>query len=335
MTQQEGLKSIQGLGCSPCFAVSSALSIFNGKKNRRNSMLNAKEDIKFQIELQKQKERYEDEKEAQEQAFKAWLKERQREFIRNETEKKFMVELEKTELTKFFCDWPLIMSIETMNKKRADQSASELMNIVVGRNATKDALSKSYEVMVDDIQTSLGKLGITKTNVYRFSNKATVYGGPALANIFAMMSSLPTIVILPAFIGGASQLSVSAGFWNQDALFPMQRRIFNIDVDRRRLNLDTEYKDQKIEEIKHSYVTIASVLNDSYLLLEGKATTPCYPHYAKDNLLPDKYPYMIDFAKSEYMSLLANADFIKELRGSVEWAKILDTINESYQQLTH
>ena len=59
------IKDIQDSGCSLFFFTSSALSIYNGEKNRANSWENAIKEQKFQDELLLQKEKYEDMKEAE------------------------------------------------------------------------------------------------------------------------------------------------------------------------------------------------------------------------------------------------------------------------------
>lgn len=315
--------SAQGLGCSPLFITSAVLSIFNGRKNRQNSKEIAEQDEKFQKELIRQKEQYQDFKEAEERAYRLWLREKQREFIRNEASKKLESDLQKQELQMFFKDWPLQISIKAINEKRkklSKQGVTASMNIVIGRHyigPANDALSQSYTQIENYISTSLETLGINQFNVYRFNNSPRVNGGSALANIYAMMNCMPTIVIMPSVIGKNNKFAISVGCWTQDSVFPMQRRIFTLDVDMERINKDATYKDKKIEEIEHAYVTIASVLNDTYCLLEKeKEKQPSYPTYAKDKQLAASYPDFVDFANTEYRSLIQSNKFISDLYGT-------------------
>lgn len=82
-------------GCSPFFLNSSALSILTNKKNRKYAKDSAMADIKFQRELLHQKEFYEDLKEAEETAFKLWLRDKQREDARIENAKRLENDLQK------------------------------------------------------------------------------------------------------------------------------------------------------------------------------------------------------------------------------------------------
>ncbi len=322
------IRSAQNSGCSMFFVTSSLVSLYNGRENRRNSWENAIQDEAFQRELQGQKERYEDLKEAEERTFRLWIRRKQREFIRGEAARKLELELLKTELQMFFKDWPLKIAIEAMNEKRvrlSGQTKAAPMHVVIGKHnigSAKDALSRSYPMLVDEVKVALGRLGMMETNIYRFKDITTVSGGPALANIFAMMSCMPTIVILPSFDERMGLFSISVGCWNQDALFPMQRKIFTIDLDGMRLNADNEYKSRKVDEIAHAYVTIASVLNDTYSLLE-EGVSPSYPAYARENAIALNYPYLSDFARKEYRSLLDNAKFVGDLCGATDY-KFID-----------
>ena len=62
----KAMTDIQDLGCSWFFVTSSILSILSGREKRNDLLENAQKDEQFQNELQKQKELFEDEKEAQE-----------------------------------------------------------------------------------------------------------------------------------------------------------------------------------------------------------------------------------------------------------------------------
>ncbi len=321
------LNDLQQSGCSLFFVASSLLSLYNGDKNRENAMKNALEDENFKKELQALKEKYEDQKEAEERAFKIWLKRQQREFKRIQKAQKLESDLQKAELKMYFNDWPLHRSIEAINEKRTSEESS-LLNIVIAKHtiasSKKDPLSLTYSSIVDDIQVQLKKFGIDEEHIYRFIDGNTVTGGPALANIYAMMSNIPTVVIMPKIVN--NKLLISIGFWTQDSLFPMQKKIFSIDYETIRVNNDKEYLNGKIQEIIQSYLTIAAVINDVYMFLENGQHL-LYPKYAIDNSIDEKYPYLIDYAKKEYETLLHSIN-----RESVNYSGFSLNVNDMYDQ---
>ena len=310
------IKDIQDSGCSLFFFTSSALSIYNGEKNRANSWENAIKEQKFQDELLLQKEKYEDMKEAEEKAFKIWLRNKQRDYSRIESSKRLENELTKPELQMFFTDWPLQIAIETVHEKRLKNDAKKgaALNIVVGKyniGSPKDAISKSYITLVDEIKTILRGVGIEEMNILKFKDKVNVVGGAALANIYAMMSDFPTLVLLPKYIISDNIISISIAIWNQDSLFPMQREIFHIECNYARINNDTSYLQNKLDELKHVYATISVVVNDTHLLVESFAK-PKFPQFALKHSIPDRYPYLINFAKNEYQSILMASETVSE-----------------------
>lgn len=294
-------------GCSSFFMTSSALSCFNGWKNRKNLIENAKADLEFQNELQRQKEVYEDKKEAEEWAFKFWLKRKLREFAQIENSRRLENDLQKAEFIMFFKDWPLQIAIEAINDKRKkDNSGFMPISVVIGKHAkgeAKDPLSLLYASLVDDIKPIYGNLGIKESNIYRFKEKINVLGGAALAYIYSMMSTFPTVVILPSIDERHGKFTVSIGVWNQDSLFPLQKEVLSLDYDSYRISVDKEYLNNKMMEIKMSYIAVASVMNDSYSLVES-GKSPVFPEYAIHNSIPTTYPHIMNFAMSEFKSLL-------------------------------
>lgn len=332
------VQSVQHSGCSIFFITSSVLSLINGKKNRQNSLANALKDEAFQSELQIQKEKYEDIKEAQEWAFKIWLKQQQRKYAQNEISKKLENELLKEELKIFFRDWPLRIAIETINARRLAGNNCGLflpMNIVIAKHNignAKDRLSLLYPNLVDEVKDSLKKLGISDTHIYRFKNETTVRGGAALANIFAMMNSLPTVVIIPTVVDKNNQLSISIGCWNQDSLFPMQRKVIVLEYNASRMSNDKDYCESKFKEIRHVYVTIAAVLNDTYSLIEN-GLSPVYPSYARDNEIAQFSPDLIDFANNEYGSILEGVKSVRKLCDKANSEIIISEITQSINSL--
>lgn len=295
-------------GCSPFFLNSSALSILTNKKNRKYAKDSAMADIKFQRELLHQKEFYEDLKEAEDTAFKLWLRNKQREDARIENAKRLENDLQKSELQMFFKDWPLQISIEAVNEKRKRVHNGILpINIIIGKHFMKDAsdpLAQKYSNVVDGIKSSLNGFGIAETNVYRFKDDSTLFGGAALACIYSMMNTLPSVVILPRIDNRHKQLIISVGVWSQDSLFPIQKEVLRLNYDSIRIKLDKEYLDYKIAEIQASFITVASVLNDAYSILEGCHSLQ-FPLFANKY---KNYPHLMEFAKNEYESLLNTND---------------------------
>lgn len=303
-----GLNHIQASGCSLFFITSSILSMYNGDQNRLDSRKNAINDEQFQLELQRQKEQYEDKKEAEERAFRLWIRQKQREFAKIELSKKIDNEFMKADLQMFFKDWPLQKSILAINDERKKNDPTKFipLYVIIGKHfigEARDLLAKLYPQLVDELKTELKSLGIVEKNIYRFIDNNTIIGGPALASVFAMMSDLPTVVIMPKIDVRAKKLFISIGCWNQDSLFPLQRRVFELDYDNSRMTNDKSYFQNKKQEILLSYVTIVAVLNDTYSLLE-KHDVPVYPSYAKENFVSMSHPQLVDFAKTEYLSLI-------------------------------
>lgn len=315
------LNKMQESGCSLFFLTSSVLSIVTSKKNRNNSLENAREDERFQSELIRQKELYDDYKEAEERAFKLWIKERQREFVRIETAERLDNELLRADLQMFFKDWPLAISIEAINNKRKECCDFSPMNIVIGKHsigAQNDPFTIMYPHLVDAIEVNLKDLKLididkhkTKVNLYRFRVENTVVGGPALANIYSMMSTLPSIVIQPKIDNKRNKFIFSIACWNQDSFFPLQKNAFGIDYDTSLIDLDRNYLELKKKEVLYSYLTIALVLNDTYSLVEY-GTEPVFPDFAKDADLKNNFPLLLQFATKEYKALLDTSKTIIE-----------------------
>lgn len=294
-------------GCSSFFMTSSFLSLYNGWRNRNNAIKNAFADNDFQKELQHQKEIYEDQKEAEEWAYKFWLRRKQREFSQTENSQRLENDLLKADLQMFFKDWPLQIAIEAINDKRKKEAIGFIpISIVVGkhtRGETKDPLSLMYPSLVDEIKPVLNGLGIKDSNIYRFKDKTNVSGGAALAYIYSMMSTFPTVVIQPSVDERHGKFKISVGMWNQDSLFPLQKEVFSLDYDSYRISVDKDYLNNKVREIRMSYIAIASVMNDSYALTEGSSSL-AFPEYAIQKSILKTYPQIKDFALLEFESLL-------------------------------
>lgn len=309
-------------GCSPFFMTSSFLSSFNAWTNRKNSMKNAIANEEFQKELQRQKEKYEDQKEAEEWAYKFWLRNEQRKFAQMENVRKLENDLQKTDLQMFFKDWPLQISIEAINYKRKKITSEFIpISIVIGKHTKRmsnDPLSTLYDSLVDEIKPILNTLGIDESCVYRFKDKTNVYGGPALAYIYSMMSTFPVVVILPYIDERHGKFNISVGIWNQDSLFPLQKKVLSLDLDSYRIVIDKEYLNKKVIEIEMAYIALAAVMNDTYSLIENNKNLT-FPEYAIHKSLSSTFPQIVDFAIEEYKSLLLTS---RDITKDYEIAKI-------------
>lgn len=294
-------------GCSPFFINSSILSLIMGKKNRNAAIANAKDDIAFVEQLQKIKEEYEDWKEAEEHALKLWLRDQKRDFARKIAYEKLNKDLAEADLKMFFADWPLQISVEALIKELCQKIERTMpMRFVIGRlytGSAKDALSYSYHNIVDNVTTLLQEMGITPLCVYRFKECPTVVGGPALANIYAMMSSFPVVVILPTVDNRLKKLKFAIGCWTTDSPFPFQKNVLSIDFDLQRVNSDKAYLDATILKFTYACATFAAVLYDTYNLSEGVYSC-VFPRFAAAKTLRNCYPELTDFAISEFHAFM-------------------------------
>lgn len=320
----KAMTDIQDLGCSWFFVTSSILSILSGREKRNDLLENAQKDEQFQNELQKQKELFEDEKEAQERAFKLWLKKKQREWARKEANRKFENEYLKDELKFFFDGWPLEIAIQTLIEQSKNVIENLPMNIIIAKHSIKgnDRLTRNYNDIVNRVSGHLENLGLvnvdrnqTKVNVYRFREDNSLIAGPALANIYAVMSTFPTVVLLPKVDKKEKKVVVSLACWNQDSLFPFQKRVCQIDFDFSTIDKEPTYLESKIRELTYLYATIAIVLYDVHSLLEYN-TMPVFPDFLEQGQdIKESYPQLIEFAINEYASILSNNATIIEKDG--------------------
>lgn len=289
-------------GCSPFFISSSVLSIVNGQKNREMALQNAKKDEEFQTELKKQKELFNDHNEAEEWAFKKWLKMKQREYLRSESAKRLSSELDRQDIEMFFQAWPLVLDIQAI--PIALQNRRESLTFVIGKHysdSPQDALLLEYTSLVGEMKAILNQIHISNDCILSFKNGVNQRGGVAVANVFAMMHSLPTVMIIPSIISYKKQLAFSLGVWGEDSFIPFKRNLFEIEYDASRMLQDKEYRSSKRKEVLFSQIAIAGVLNDCYMLIET-GRKPEFPQLANRIGLKD-YPHLISFATNEYRSL--------------------------------
>lgn len=333
-------------GCSAFFMTSSALSYLHGKKNRKVAMEHALQDERFTKELRRQKELNEDKKEAEERAFKIWLRNSQREFSRQMAVKKLSNDLAEADLRMFFADWPLQISVEALVEKQKRQSHHQNMCFVMAKayaGDANDAFSRSYSNIVEDTALLLDEIGATHHTIYRFKDKPTIVGGPALANIYAMMSNVPTVVMMPSIDNKKKLLSLSIGCWTPDSPFPFQKTVFSMDYQLQRINNDSAYLHACINKYAYACATVGGVLNDTYLLSEG--VQQClFPQFALDKALNKTYPEIANLAIAEYSSFIdsrnvlyeENGDAsaaIRELYNDMEREQVVKLITESIKTI--
>lgn len=333
-------------GCSAFFLTNSALSFYYGKKNKKVALERALQDVRFTKELQLQKELYEDTKEAEERAFKIWLRRSQREFSRQMAVKKLSKDLDAADLRMFFADWPLQISVEALIEKQKSPLTNQNMCFVIAKayaGDAKDAFSRSYSTVFESITSLLSEIGMSQNTIYRFRDEPHVVGGPALANIFAMMSNIPTVVMMPSIDNKKRILSLSIGCWTPDSPFPFQKTVFSMDYQQQRITNDSTYLNACITKFAYACATIGAVLNDTYNLSEG--IQQClFPQFASDNSLNIKFPEIADLAIAEYSSFIDSRNVfyedngetsaaLREMYNDMERKKVERLINESIKRI--
>lgn len=296
--------------CSPFWFTSTLLSAYNGKKGRENQISSNKDEQEFQREIASLKEQHEDIKNFLETEFKRHLKEQQTENENIQTALKHKFDLEKDELKMFVKDWPLKLSLETVQEKRNTQSGLPASLIVIIAKHTggskDDILNKIYDGasgIVNNVQSTLKRLGIHDGDVLRFKEDDTILGGAALANIYSMLSAFPTVVIIPRIDKLNKRLAISVGCWFANSRIPSQHMVFSLEYDNQKMSLSAEYKANKQREIECCYTAIAAVMNDIYVLM-SRNESPRFPDYAKSIGLIQKYPMIRDFMRNEYFSVI-------------------------------
>ena len=342
------LKESQKSGCSWFFIASAVISLITNGKNRRNTLAQLEEDERFQEHLQKAKERYKDEKEAKERAFKALLKQRQREFHREEAAARMERDLDNMELRQFFKDWPLKTSIKAIYDGRKKYPVDDCpLNIIIGKHTAYHPSGDSmlsyeaqYNGIIDSVQNEIKEFGIEATNLFRFCEKNSITGGPAVAYIYAMMSTMPCVVIMPNENHIDKTLSINVSLWTQDALFPYHRSLFTLEYNEAKAIHDKEYFQKKKRELISHYTAICGVFNDIYMLIE-KQVKPRFCEYTDLTGLFADYPQLKDFTIKEYSSLVSDEnieestgiDIMSEIVGKEEGGFINAAIKKALNKI--
>ncbi len=331
------LTELQATGCGWFFISSAVISFVTNIKQNKLKIEDAKSDGEFELLLRDATERYEDCKEAEEIAFKIWLRNKQREFAKEESYKRIGNEYTRSDLQLFFEHWPLEITVEAINNRRNHEPVKNTpISVIIGKHVKgepkQDTLANHiiYSDIVDRVKTQLGYLGIKEDNVYRFKRENLITGGPSIASIYGIMCNLPTIMIVPRVNSKNKLLTISISSWSQDSYIPYHKTLFKLEFDPFRMFADKEYKDNKVNEIVNYYTAISAVLNDVYSLLEN-GDTPRFPSYAKERNLFMLYPELGVFARNEYSFLIQgeSASLLSILNGinsEKEIKKIIENI---------
>lgn len=332
----EGISFLNESGCSLFFITSSISSMLTGRKNRQKAVNDAESDIAFNEELQRKKEQYEDGKETDEIVFKLKMKLFQRLHSREQNCLKLQDDQKTNQLEMFFNGWPLASSVAGLfDHIHSSSPFSPSLNVVLGRvqsEIEKDPISTIYKDpdglskgITDIVIDRLNALGFAKSRLHLMNDKCQLHGGALFANIYAVMHSLPTIVISPVVYD--NQLHINVGCWNQDSSFPFQEEVLVIDYISSKAKAETSYKDDKMDEYIQALVTIAAVFNDTFLLSEGRHLEADYPHYANEHNIVKKYPHITAFALREYKSLLfdSQVDLLEDSDSAMSPASVLSS----------
>lgn len=297
--------------CSPFWVTNIALSLINGIASREKQWKEWNDEKEFQERMSQLKNQHEDAKEILDTAFKLRLKEQQRAYSNIQSELKLNLDMQKDELSMFIKGWPLKLSLQAVQEMRQSQeSLPTALTIVIashdGALTKGDPMTHIYDGIsgiVDNIQRVLNKIGIPPKNVLRFRKGNVPTGGAALANIYAMFSNIPSVIIMPRVDRTNKSLIVSVGCWSPTSRMPMQRKVFELEYNEAMMANDAGYRIAKQKEIETAYLAIAGSSNDAYsLTIFGES--PRFAKYCIDNKICDEFPLIGEFIKREYSSIL-------------------------------
>lgn len=289
-------------GCSPFWGLSTALTFFGAARSRKLALENAKRDILFKKDIADQKEEHANMLKNKELEFQKELQIK-RQYRKIEAAKALSKDLDMIDLQPFLRAWPLVLDVNTIIQS---YYSDHILSMVIGRHAlfsNTDPLAKYYDCIVEQIKKNLRRLGVKDVNVLPFKQNAKSVGGPALANVFAMMKSIPVIMLMPDISPDKSHIAFNVGIWNQDSCFPLCRKLFAIDYNEALMRNEKKYQNDKIKEIVCSGTTIFGVFRDTFLMLES-GKEPSFPEFATEFGL-QSYPALLYFACSEYESLVS------------------------------
>lgn len=297
--------------CSPFWVTNIGLSLINGATSREQQRNDWNDEKEFQERMMRLKNQHEDTKEILESAFKLRLKEQQRAYSNIQSELKLDLDLQKDELSMFIKGWPLKLSLQAVQEMRQSQEGlPTALTIVIASHDNAlpkgDPMSHIYDGnlgIVDNIQRMLNEVGMPKKNILRFREGDVPTGGAALANIYAMFSNLPTVIIMPRVDRANKLLIVSVGCWSPTSRMPMQRKVFELEYNEAMMTNDAKYKIAKQKEIEAAYLSIAGTSNDTYsLTVFGES--PRFAKFCIEKKLCEEFPVVGKFIKNEYRSIL-------------------------------
>ena len=311
-----------GVGsCSPFWITNIGLTLLNGGTSREKQLKDWNDEKEFQERMTRLRNQYEDTKEILESAFKIRLNELRTAYSNIQSEIKLDLDLQKEELGMFFRDWPLKLSLQAVQMYQSQNNLPSALIIVIASHdnalSKGDPMSHIYNGnsgIVDNIQRILKEVGIPQKNILRFREGDFPRGGAALANIYAMFSNLPALIIMPRVDRVNKSLIVSVGCWSPTSRIPMQRKVFELEYNEAMMANDANYKIAKQKEIETAYLSIAGTSNDIYsLTVFGES--PKFAKFCIENKICEKYPLVGKFIKNEYRSALDSKETILRVAG--------------------
>lgn len=283
--------------------------------------------MEFQSELLRAKEITEDEKIAEEIAFKRRLMALGREHKMVESVEAFDMQKRLTEM-KYFLEhhWPLDPSLPTVllsdiQNNLSGSKPNNSLNVIVmhapllpqkkygGANDWDDKLYKDmeYSIAMQDIPL-LGDIRFRKDACLRTDMNG---GNGNLMNIHFLMSQLPTLVVSPRYING--KMHFNGAVWEPQAARPLIRNLFSIDHNPEKALNSEEYRTRQIDLFHSAVSTITGAVRDSYMLLtEGKQPTlhlmlaDAGHSKMRQNVIENQQ--LLDFVRSEQRGMIEALD---------------------------
>lgn len=321
--------------CSPFFLTGIATSTVCGIINQVRALKMAKHDVEFDEKVAEIKEKFADYKADRDIAASVLKKKQKRQHKREEVKKELEKDLNVAELKMFLKDWPLVLDAYAILNDSINIETPALHFIVAPHKpySDKDPLSLSYNNIVTLVKMNLRKMGISDDLVLTFKPKANHTGGPAIANCFALMQSIPTVMIMPSVSIDGKAIAYSIALWGQESRVPYCQKVFSFEYNKRKMIGDSDYKNETEQRIIKATTTIAAVYNDCYRIIEYNKEA-LLPKYI-DSLSLNTESYLSDFALREYSSLTNPTDILHdyiEQNGAVDDSLSRDVL-DSIEQL--
>lgn len=324
-----GPQNINFPGYGLFWVANSVNSTLLGSLNRSHQERAHDRNLEFQKELLRAREITEDEKIAEEIAFKRRLLAIGRQYKLEESAKSFELQLKLSEM-KYFLDhyWPLdpsmpwnLLSSDIPNAIKGGIEGKRLNVILIhtpflppkryncGSNDEDDKIYNKIEYQLSSEDSPLiGDIRYRKDSCI----KADLAGGNAtIMNIHFLMSQIPTLVIQPHYFNG--KISFTGAVWEPQASRPLIRNLFSIDHSQQLALEDISYRNSQIELFHTSVAVIAGMVRDSYMLItEGKK--PTLPLLLEDQnhkqmkSLVLTNSVLLNFVNNEKISLLKSID---------------------------